>query len=598
MKNKIGLFPVFFIMFFLVGLSIWKAVFCLYNRVNDGVMPWLAGFRLDLSMASGAYLIVFVPVLFVFWKRNPITRMIVQMTSVILWIIVCVTELSSAMMFPEWGSSLDARAVSYLAYPAEAWASSRSFISLPVLLFGLLAILVGSHLLAKITDRAILDAQSTTGRAILLLFAPLAFLALRGGWQKLPIVPADAFYSQNQAHNMAATNKVWYLLYTLTRHIETSRVHSDEEIQDFIRQYKSTNAETQKKLLPSWKGKNIMILVLEGWSGSLVKYQGSKIGNTPCFDSLALRSFCFTNAFSSGFRTDQGLMSLISGIPSIASINMPNALHKYFLYPSLPKTLKTEGYSTAFYYGGDLNFANLRNYLVSMHFDTIIGENQMSSDYNITEWGVPDHLMLSEVAKGLPRLQQPFFSTALLLSSHAPFEVPGNLAANAVLTTAEKYRNSVRYSDQSLRQFFDQIKHQHWFQQTIFIIVSDHGSTHLGAEPHSQERFRIPMIIYDPSQPQLEKQRLFTTPCNHFDLPAIICGQLDISHDQFLFSRNVLASNSHLCAYWNTDQSAASFCDTSEVILASAAGFPKGHQAVLFLDWVKKWFEGQDVSAK
>lgn len=598
MKNKIGLFPVFFIVFFLVGLSIWKAVFCLYNRVNDGVMPWLAGFRLDLSMASGAYLIVFVPVLLLMWKSHPITLRFLQMTAVLLWTFICITELASTLMFQEWGSSLDARAVSYLAFPAEAWASSRSFISLPLLSFGIVAILLGSYWLVKITNRASSDAQTTFGRAILLLVAPLAFLALRGGWQKLPIVPADAFYSQNQAHNMAATNKVWYLLYTLTRNIETSRVHSDEEIQEFIRQYKCTNAETQKKLLPSWKGKNIVLLVLEGWSASLVSYQGAKLGDSPFFDSLALRSLCFTNAYSSGFRTDQGLMSLISGIPSIASINMPNALHKYSLYPSLPQTLKTAGYSTAFYYGGDLNFANLRNYLVSMHFDTITGQDQLPAEYNTTEWGVPDHLMLTEVAKRLPTLQQPFFSIALLLSSHAPFEIPGNTTINAGLNTSGQYRQSIRYSDQSLRQFFNQIKHQQWFQQTVFIIVSDHGSTHLGADPHSQERFRIPMIIYDPSQPQEENLRLLTIPCNHFDVPATICSQLDLTHDQFLFSRQVLASDSHLCAYWNTDQCVASLCDTSEVIIASAGGFPKGHQAVQFLDWVKKWFEGEDVPGK
>ncbi|MBK9734600.1 MAG: LTA synthase family protein [Saprospiraceae bacterium] len=337
-------------------------------------------------------------------------------------------------------------------------------------------------------------------------------------------------------------------------------------------------------------GKNIVFIILEGWSADMVSYLGGNENVTPFFDSLSLLSVKFTNAFSTGFRTDQGLMSIQSGVPSIQSVNMPNVLDKVMYYPSLCKHIETLGYNSSFIYGGDLNFSNLSNYLILQGFDTIISEKSFDTKQNITDWGIPDHIMLEKAVTIIDRQALPFFSTALLLSSHSPFDVPwpNEFTRDDIAT---KYKSSVRYSDQSLRQFFNTIKHKVWFQNTVFFITSDHGSTHSGyAGMEDHNRFRIPMIAYTLNTDSVIYNRFIEMPCNHFDLPFTVVKGLGIDPNEFRFGRDMFCQDSLKMSYWNTDSAAGCYgLKTKEIVQSSKAESKKSY-AILFLDAVKVYF--------
>lgn len=305
-------FPIKLIFFYLVGLNLWRFLFLYHNDVQDKILPLFHGFRLDLSMACGAMLVSFIPwVLYLITGKNWVLW-ICKWVTVIVWILISVVEFSSILIFPEWGTSLDARAISYLGNPTEAWASSRDFISWTVIVVSLLILFLGlQRLRHQFEQWQPVRSYYVQSIIFIILTGPLLFLGVRGGWQKLPIKPSDAYYAKDMKSNFAAVNKVWYLLYSVTHQTEMKFVHSEDEIDSFMKTYRSPDCHKYTDSLPLLN-KNIVFIIAEGWSADMVKYLGGKENITPYFDSLCENSIRFYNAFSTGFRTDQGLMSILS----------------------------------------------------------------------------------------------------------------------------------------------------------------------------------------------------------------------------------------------------------------------------------------------
>ena len=58
----------------------------------------------------------------------------------------------------------------------------------------------------------------------------------------------------------------------------------------------------------------------------------------------------------------------------------------------------------------------------------------------------------------------------------------------------------VEYTDFALKQFFNAAKKSAWFDNTIFVLVADHGNQVFYDEYNQQvNRFAVPIIIYKPN---------------------------------------------------------------------------------------------------
>ncbi len=588
--NPVFFFPFRLIVFYVLALNVWRLFFIWFNEAPDHFYPMIAALRLDFSMICGVFLFGFFPWLLYLISGYAWMKKLNQIMHALLWLVISISELASVIIYKEWGTTLDGRAIAYISHPHEAWASTKDFVPLWILFLFLLVTISGIKILVRFMDDW-QPVRSRYGQAVVwvVLFLVCGVLGLRGGWQKLPIVPSDAFYSSDMRNNFAAVNKTWYLIYSLTKKTDVRLFNSDAQITAYEQKYREKKCSDLPEEF-SWKDKNVVYLVAEGWSADMVAYLGGKERVTPFIDSLSEHSLRFTNIFSTGFRTDQGLMSLMSGVPSIGSINMPNVLDKVRHYPALPAKMKQAGWNTAFVYGGDLNFSNLYNYLTVMGFDTIISDKDYSRSDNITEWGVPDHIMLNKAIEVLDAEQGKFFATVLLLSSHAPFDVPWKNVFSGEQEIAGKYKESVQYSDQSLRQFFNMAKNKPWFSNTIFIFTSDHGSTHSGfAGMEDHNRFLIPFLVYSPDGQSTVYKGERTEPGNHFDLPATTTALAGVPSDDFIFGRNLFCDDKNRKAYWNTDVAAGCYGIQEQVISNTS---DSKTESFLFLDMVKKWFVG------
>jgi phosphoglycerol transferase MdoB-like AlkP superfamily enzyme len=584
-------FPFSLIMSVLIGLQLWRLLFVLHNSVGNYFAVVNASLRLDFSMASAFFMLCFIPyALFMLTGRNGF-KIFLKWEAIVLWCIISIVDMSSIFLYPEWGTTLDMRAVSYLSNPREMWASVRSFIPWSVILSSFIITAVGIWWLSLIFIQWQKVQKRYFFSGMFLLFTGgFALILFRGGLQKVVITPSDAFFSMDMKENFAATNKMWYFLYSVKKS-ETLKTHFDNEaIVAFSKEYESTRClKSDKDGL--WKNKNIVLIILEGWSADMVAYLYAKESITPFFDSLSEHSLRFTNAFSTGFRTDQGLGSLLSGIPSMEGFNILQKLDKVKQFPSLPATMKALGKSTSFVYGGDLNFANLSNYLVALGFDTIIGQHEFEKNDISSDWGVPDHIVAQKAFDVINQYKTPFFTTWLLLSSHAPFDVPIPNKYTASTDNVGKYKSSVAYSDYALSLFFKKAVKQPWFENTVFIITSDHGSTHSGwAGVDDFKRFRIPMLVYNANF-QKDEVADIDAPCNHFDLPWTIAALSGMDGTDFRFSHNIFCNTNGGSAFWCSDAVAGLYDGISHIEqpLNNTKNI-KHPKPLLFLDMVKKWF--------
>ena len=169
---------------------------------------------------------------------------------------------------------------------------------------------------------------------------------------------------------------------------------------------------------------------------------------------------------------------------------------KYQGLSFLPKDLADAGYHNSFYYGGELDFANMKAYLLQSGISDLHDKSSYTKDEMNAKWGAHDEFVFRKQEREIGSKQQPFFSMILSLSSHEPFQVPmqtkfpGN-------DDPSKFKNSCYYTDHCIGEYMKSVSKEPWYKNTLFIFVADHG--HIlprNRNPEEAARFHIPIIFY------------------------------------------------------------------------------------------------------
>jgi phosphoglycerol transferase MdoB-like AlkP superfamily enzyme len=147
-------------------------------------------------------------------------------------------------------------------------------------------------------------------------------------------------------------------------------------------------------------------------------------------------------------------------------------------------------------------------------FDEYIGKTEYDKDVQNNDkdydgnWGIFDEPFMQYVANRITRdiAKTPFFSIVYTLTSHDPFTVPKAFEGHFSKGTLPPHK-TVGYTDYALRRFFETCRTKAWFENTLFIITSDH-STFVENDYYSSSlgRMGIPMIWYFPKQVAPKKE--------------------------------------------------------------------------------------------
>jgi phosphoglycerol transferase MdoB-like AlkP superfamily enzyme len=250
---------------------------------------------------------------------------------------------------------------------------------------------------------------------------------------------------------------------------------------------------------------NVVVFILESYSreyigafNSILKIPNLKT-HAPFLDSLSQHSLIFPNAFANGRQSIHGMSSVLAGIPAFKDAFTSSPYPKQKI-ESLVSTLESEGYNTSFFHGaanGSMGFQGFGNIL---GIDNYYGRTEFNDDAQYDGfWGIWDEPFLQFMKKTLDKKKSPFLATVFTVSSHEPYIIP------------EKYKNKFKegkipmhkcaeYTDFALKRFFNESKKSTWFENTIFVLVADHGNQVFYDDYNQQvNRFAVPIIIYKPN---------------------------------------------------------------------------------------------------
>lgn len=507
---------------------------------------------LDLSTTGYILLVpsvMAIPLLFVDrpWMRKAIHVYLIAI--IIFSALVNVTDIG---LFDSWGTKLDRKALGYLRYPQEALGALSAGRTAMLLLVATVQILFFTFLLNRIDRRRSFHDGSKGARIAAAVLMPiLCVIALRGGPQDDPINKSWVWYSRHPVLNQAALNSVWNVLNIAVKPAEFSSnpysyMPTAEADTRFAESHPSSGMPTRSIL--KIQRPNILLVMLESWSGDVIEPLGGDSGVAPQFTRLCKDGQVFTNFYATGFRTEQGLCALVSGFPSQPTTTIIREFGKFDHLPSVVRTLDSAGYSSRYYYAGDVSFANTRSYLDAMGFDKVYDENSFPIKRR-TRWGAFDEELFDFHLRDAKTSSRPFFQIIMTSTSHDPFDAPVNEGFSG--SDSQLYRNTVHYTDRCLGAFIDSAKQQDWYANTLIVIVADHANElpyHL--PQYNAERHHIPFLLTGGALRDELRGTVNTTYACHSDLPSTLLAQMNLPHSQFPWSRDIYNDRVPHSALW------------------------------------------------
>lgn len=547
MKKRIAYISLYFFTVLLIFI-LQKPLFMLYNGsiekgfgFADYMQVMVHGASLDAATAGYLTAFPFLLVLISIWFRKFPLKKILYGYYILAAALISIIFVVDMALYTFWGFKLDASVFLYIDSPKEALASvSVGFILLRVLAI-LLLIALNSWVLLKITPSVLTATRKRiAGTAGMLLLGGVLFIIIRGGVTESTSNIGQVYFSNEPFLNHSAVNPDFSLLSSMGKSQDFASEFNffDEEKRAalFDGLYPTTDGDSIIQVLNT-KRPNILIILMEGFGGAFVEPLGGLPDVTPHFNRLSKEGIFFTNCYANSFRTDRGTVCTFSGYLGLPTASVMKIPAKNRTLPAIAEGLSKAGYKTDFLYGGDINFTNMKSYLLSTGYQRLTANTDFSlAEQTSNAWGVNDDITFEYLYNQLRNRKEegPWHTAFLTLSSHEPFEVPYH-------RLEDKIPNAFAYTDECLGKFIDRLKQTPAWKDLLVICLPDHGFYYPREGSNAMPRFyHIPLLWLGGAVKQpMQVDKIM----NQTDLAATLLGQLGLEHTAFTFSRNVLGSD-------------------------------------------------------
>ena len=343
-------------------------------------------------------------------------------------------------------------------------------------------------------------------------FFVLLVIAGRGGIQTKPTTESYAFQSKYLPLGHLTLNSV----YTVIRFFEFYQVKPLKYLDDDEANSRIANLLLNRKnQIPDSKhplkrkadfspGKtqirpNIVLIVMEGWPSRWMGMTSKKDSDTPFFDELSKKGLLFTRYIASGTYTSHGIASMLASIPVFPNINFVTSSYVQNRYSSIPGILNKRGYHTLFQQGYFPGSSRVDRFMRALGIEKIITQFDFKNYEQISDrWGIWDEYSFDRFHEEIGKLEEPFLAILHTSTTHSPGEVPDPKWNHHPPGTFEgEWRNTLRYSDASMKRFFEKAPTHNSYANTLFIVTSDHTSYVDRNEILNGSR--IPLLFYTPN---------------------------------------------------------------------------------------------------
>lgn len=403
-------------------------------------------------------------------------------------------------------------------------------------LFGPLSVIGGWILIHQkiITEKMLIKKEKAITAFLIILFVAsgYGYLFLR---EKLEAGNVTHIYQYNKLYDVnALVSKMGIINFSLgdilSLGIRPDGVTAAEV--SFVKTYTEQRpTSTLNQDFGLLKGRNLIFIQVESLENAVInqKINGQEI--TPNLNKLAKTGIYFSNYYAPigpGTTADAEFMTLNSlySLPNTVAFIEYSNNH----YSALPNLLKENGYHTYAMHGDVSSFWNRSNIYPNLGYEKWFSKPDYTIPRKIGVYNLGDKDFFDQSILKLKSLPQPFMATLITLTSHTPFEMPLDLqyldipTTTTSLTTLQRnYLQSVRYTDQAIGDFIEQLKTNNLYNNSLIFIYGDHGSfskisNALGVKDEffaDLQTSKVPMILLAPGTSLKGEKR---TPTSHMDV--------------------------------------------------------------------------------
>lgn len=382
----------------------------------------------------------------------------------------------------------------------------------------------------------------------LVLFTGVSLLGVRGGLQLVPINVRNAVEVVDAKFAPVVLNTPFSIIHTMANmHLDPLDWLDVLEVDDL--------APTMHEAFGTqedFQHENVMIVVMESFSKDFTKLSTHGESYTPFLDSLMDHSELYINTYANGLHSAEGIPAILASMPSWMSENFTASMYGSNKIQGIAGLLGLEGYSSAFFHGAHNGSMGFDVFSKNAGFQKYIGKDEypnQKEDYD-GAWGIYDKPFFEFSLNEINNMPQPFVNCLFSLSSHSPYSLP---AADEKRLKTEDFPvyGTVKYADEALRDFFENAKKEDWYENTWFVITTDHTSP---MNKHSEalqgfEKYEIPFLLFHPQK--TKEGMVIEEVVSHIDMMPLIFEKLKYPRPYFAFGHHDLSNGLGMMAELN-----------------------------------------------
>ncbi len=377
---------------------------------------------------------------------------------------------------------------------------------------------------------------------------PLCLFGIRGRRGYNPIKVSQAYYCDDPFLNQLGINPAFNLLTStlddMRRENRDLHLMADNRAVGIARQELGISGAADsmhvvRRSIMAADGtpqkRNVVVILMESMSASLLSTFGQEQHLTPTLDSLYSHSLAFTRCYSAGIHTNHGMTASLYSFPAMMFRN----LMKGTVTPhrtGIPTVLKHYGYHNMFFMTHEAQYDNMKAFFTTNGYDEIFAQENYPKEEVVNSFGVSDHYLFTYALNTINRRAatgKPFLATLLTISNHPPYVVPSFFKPKS----REPESQIVEYADWAVGDFLRKASREPWYTNTIFVILADHGKLVGKATTEAPESYNhIPLLIFGPGVPVMRYDGLAT----QVDIMPTLLSMLNMSYEYDGFGQDLL----------------------------------------------------------
>ncbi|MDX8364241.1 LTA synthase family protein [Cytobacillus sp. IB215665] len=318
-------------------------------------------------------------------------------------------------------------------------------------------------------------------RAYFLMVAAVVFFNLGLAETERPQLLTRTFDREMLVKNIGSYNYHIYDL-VLTSKTKAQRAFADSSEFVEIENYLNANyTEPDEDLFGVAKDRNVIMVSMESLQSFVINetINGEEI--TPFLNDLIEESYYFDNFYhqTGQGKTSDGEFLVENSLYPLGrgAVFFTNAENEFRATPEILK--EEEDYYSAVFHANNKSFWNRDVIYPNLGYDRYFS----LVDYDVNEensigWGLKDIEFFDQSVEKLKTLPQPFYTKFITLTNHFPFELDeedkmvDEFTSNS--RTLNRYFPTVRYMDESLKSFVEQLKQEGLYENSILVFYGDH----------------------------------------------------------------------------------------------------------------------------